>query len=64
MFYFKGCPKCRGDLQERSDIYGRYISCMQCSHDLTEEEEALLKKHPVAAGDLEPRFQETDRAAA
>ena len=43
MFYFKACPKCRGDLYESTDIYGPYISCMQCSHYLTDAEEARLK---------------------
>ena len=42
MFYFKACPKCRGDLYQRADIYGRYIACIQCSHYLTEAEEAQL----------------------
>ena len=64
MFYFKGCPRCLGDLQEGSDIYGRYVSCMQCSHYLTEDEEVLLRNRPYAAADLASRFQEMDRAAA
>ena len=42
MFYFKACPKCRGDLYQRTDIYGPYIACIQCSHYLTEAEEAQL----------------------
>ena len=64
MLYFKGCLKCRGDLQEGSDVYGRYISCLQCSHYLTEDEEAQLRNLPFVAGDLASRFQEMDRAAA
>jgi ssDNA-binding Zn-finger/Zn-ribbon topoisomerase 1 len=27
---FNACPKCRGDLELRRDIYGMYISCLQC----------------------------------
>ena len=42
MFHFKRCPKCHGDLYEDSDEYGRYISCVQCSHYLTAAEEAQL----------------------
>ena len=26
----KGCPKCGGDLSVARDIYGRYVSCLQC----------------------------------
>ena len=43
MFYLKGCPKCHGDVYKRTDIYGPYTSCMQCSHYLNEAEEAQLK---------------------
>ena len=42
MFYLKGCPKCHGDVYKSSDIYGPYTSCMQCSHYLTDAEEAQL----------------------
>lgn len=27
---FNACPKCRGDLQLRRDIYGMFVSCLQC----------------------------------
>ncbi len=42
MFWFKSCPKCRGDLYRNSDAYGTYIACMQCSHYLTQVEEAKV----------------------
>ena len=42
MMYFKRCPKCHGDLYEDLDEYGRYISCVQCSHYLTAAEESQL----------------------
>lgn len=37
MMYFKGCPKCQGDLYLGEDIHGQYLSCIQCGHlsDLT-----------------------------
>ena len=36
MLKLKGCPKCQGALNLASDMYGRYISCLQCgfSRDL------------------------------
>ena len=27
---FNACPKCHGDLEVRRDIYGMFISCLQC----------------------------------
>ena len=27
---FKACPKCHGDLQIKRDIYGLFVSCLQC----------------------------------
>jgi len=58
MFWFKGCPKCHGDLYRDTDLYGSYVACFQCSHYLTEAEEARLgssgaqRKHadPVSLG--------------
>ena len=43
MFYFKACLRCHGDLYKGADVYGPYISCVQCSHYLTEAEETRLK---------------------
>ena len=48
-YWFKECPRCRGDLREESDIYGRYISCMQCGYILSQAEEVRL----LAVGVLE-----------
>ena len=47
-YWFKECPRCRGDLREESDIYGRYISCVQCGYIPSQAEEACL----IAAGTL------------
>ena len=27
---FNACPKCSGDLEVRRDIYGMFVSCLQC----------------------------------
>ena len=43
MFWIKACPKCRGDLYEAADIYGKYIACLQCARYLTEDEQALVE---------------------
>ena len=34
MIWFKACPKCRGDLVESGDIYGKYVSCLQCGREM------------------------------
>lgn len=60
-YWLKECPRCSGDLREEGDIYGTYISCMQCGYELKAHEERALaaygtlkeltadKKHEVAA---------------
>lgn len=32
MLWFKGCPKCGGDLQQEPVRFGEYIACTQCGH--------------------------------
>lgn len=32
MLLLKTCPRCHGDLQLRSDIAGKYLSCIQCGY--------------------------------
>ncbi len=39
MFWLKSCSKCKGDLYLDNDTFGTYISCVQCSRYLTEEEQ-------------------------
>ncbi|MDP6715873.1 MAG: hypothetical protein QF368_14805 [SAR202 cluster bacterium] len=29
---FRACPRCAGDLNNRSDHYGEYQECLQCGH--------------------------------
>ena len=30
MYWFKQCPRCSGDLVVGNDVYGIFVSCMQC----------------------------------
>lgn len=48
MFWFKGCPRCTGDLYEDRDQYGPFITCVQCgfSKDIMEKLEAPLNINP------------------
>ena len=45
MIKFKFCPKCRGDLYLAEDIFGKYLSCLQCGYlkdlPLVEQQPAL-----------------------
>ena len=34
MIYFKSCPRCRGDVVDDEDTYGKYHKCMQCSREV------------------------------
>ena len=44
MVWFKRCPRCEdGDLVEDSDIYSRFVICLQCGCYLAAEEEHLVK---------------------
>jgi len=29
---FKACPRCRGDVHARQDMYGDYQECLQCGY--------------------------------
>ena len=30
MVYYRSCPKCRGDMHSREDVYGNFRECLQC----------------------------------
>ena len=32
MIMFKVCPKCQGDLCLKEDIFGKFLSCLQCGY--------------------------------
>ena len=57
--WLKGCPRCGGDLFEEAalgaEAYGRrFVSCLQCGHTLSEEQEDILarKRSAPSAGAL------------
>lgn len=49
MLWFKSCRRCHGDLAENSDMYGPFISCLQCGYYLEEGEQNALGGGPVRA---------------
>ena len=32
MIKFKVCPRCRSDLYLKEDVFGKYLSCLQCGY--------------------------------
>ena len=34
MIRFKGCTKCGGDVHMQNDMFGYYVSCLQCGNVL------------------------------
>ena len=57
MIKFKLRPKCRGDLYLGEDIFGKYLSCMQCGY-LRDVEE------PQPPAELLPIIREEEARSA
>ncbi len=64
MFWFKGCPRCNGDLYRDRDQYGDFVTCAQCgfSKDLPQSTTGLLMitADPVPAPSV-PRWESGKR---
>ena len=46
---FNACPKCSGDLELRRDVYGMFVSCLQCGlqKDLDAPNQAMELANPA-----------------
>ena len=64
MFWFKACPKCHGDLHRDRDVYGTYVTCLQCSHYLTGAEETRLGSSGAHLEHTDPVSLGLERVAA
>ena len=53
MIKFEACPKCRGDINVAEDIFGKYLSCLQCGYLKDLPAEAMARRQPVYAGRAE-----------
>ena len=49
MIKFKSCPKCGGDLSLAQDIFGKYLSCLQCGYLKDIPDERTVARELVAA---------------
>ena len=57
MIYLKACEKCGGDVELAQDIYGAYLTCIQCSFTI---DSAGAAKRAVEPKD---RVAQTSKAA-
>jgi hypothetical protein len=58
MIWFKACPRCRGDLREVVDQWGRTVLCLHCGYELTPAQEARLRLATLRGERLAPRPRE------
>ena len=65
MFKLRGCPKCHGDLYAGEDIYGVYLSCIQCGRyfSVAEAPDRGIRPAPEALPAGPPAVVEYDLAA-
>lgn len=60
MIWFKGCPRCTGDLYRDKDQYGPFVTCAQCgfNKDVPTDGAGLLviSAEPVPAPEI-PRWE-------
>lgn len=42
MYWLRACPRCHGDLCTGDDVYGPYITCLQCGYCVTDEQRFRL----------------------
>ncbi|PKB79871.1 MAG: hypothetical protein BZY88_11135 [SAR202 cluster bacterium Io17-Chloro-G9] len=53
---FKVCPRCRGDLFLGEDVFGKYLSCLQCGY-LKDVEEPKLESNDLPYADAESELE-------
>lgn len=61
MLKLRGCPKCQGALHLASDMYGKYVNCLQCGFSRDLPEAPVRAVEPAHA---RPEYQVLERKAA
>ena len=64
MLKFKGCPKCQGTLALASDMYGRYVNCLQCGFTRDLPDTLPQPEAAQPAGIAKPALPSVARKAA
>ena len=49
MLYLKACPRCQGDVKYESDIYGRYLECLQGGLMISSKTDGIQRRLKPAA---------------
>jgi DNA-directed RNA polymerase subunit M/transcription elongation factor TFIIS len=49
MLYLKACPRCQGDIEYNTDMYGAFLACLHCGYVIDSKEEALVAMKQSAA---------------
>ena len=55
MFRLRGCPRCKGDLREDKDKYGKYVTRLQCGYHESETKDSSPLFLPLASKRGRPR---------
>ena len=64
MLYFRSCPRCTtGTIQLDTDIYGTYISCLNCGFEKSAASVRKIKFNEQAADGVSP-FAEVETVTA
>ena len=61
---FGACPRCEGDLHHDIDIYGKYLTCLQCGYTLDQSESTEVYDRLVkpSKGTPDARPEQTHQA--
>ena len=47
MIFLKSCPRCKGDMITSSDMYGKFMECLQCGYESEPVAEAEQENQPL-----------------
>lgn len=61
MFWLKGCLRCKGDLYEDKDKYGRYVTCLQCGYQRSQIQDVAPLFLPLVRARGRPRLRIDER---
>ena len=64
MLWLKACPRCKGDLYWKDDMYGSYIACLQCSRYVPEAEQEKFMRPVNGPATRSRRLALSTRTAA
>jgi len=59
MVFYRACPKCKGDMDTKRDLYGGFRECLQCGllQDLVQERRVGVSTNPGNRRDTKKKGQ-------